>query len=74
MKRFINVLAVTALMVVLMTTTISPAFAQGRGYKCGDQDTAPGNKEEECPEYTAKNNELWGYGCGQKKFNTVYRC
>ena len=54
MKRLVNVLVATALMVVLMAATVSPAFAQpyggdnGEGFKNGvaldGQDPEPGSE------------------------------
>ena len=44
MKRIIKVLAATALMVVLMATTVSPAFAAnggGWGLKCSGPHDSP---------------------------------
>jgi hypothetical protein len=75
MRRLNKVLAVTALMVLLMATTVSPAFAAtnppGRGYGsdantnykwCGDP---------------KKCDETWGYACGavrNEKKESAYAC
>ncbi len=67
MRGVIKVLAVAALMVVLMATTISPAFAQppehageyGFGTDKDKQDITTGN-------------EGIGYACGQLR--NVHRC
>ena len=56
MKRIIKVLVVTALMVVLMATTVSPAFAQqgiGFGVDKKKQDITAGNAGI-------------GYNCGEE--------
>jgi hypothetical protein len=64
MKRLIMVLVVSALMVVLMATTVSPAFAYpGHGY-AGKTPTYGGNKE--CNYGWAVNNPIkkgYTYDC-----------
>lgn len=65
MKRIVKVLAATALMMVLMVTMVSPAFAVG--YHCGQ------NKKD-CPEYTpSKSGEIWGWGANEKNENFKWK-
>ena len=63
MRRIIKVLAATALMVVLMATTVSPAFAAPKNER-----VLPGN-----PDKTGENGEGFGseYGCIQHGGNHV---
>jgi hypothetical protein len=56
MKRIIKVLVVTLLMVALMATMVSPAFANGNGYPSED---APHG-------WGVKYPKPLGYKCGQQ--------
>ena len=56
MGRIIKVLVVSALMVVFMATTVSPAFANGNGYP---SETAPHG-------WGVKYDKPLGYQCGQQ--------
>ena len=58
MKRIIKVLVVSALMVVLMATTVSPAFADAGGAN----------------DWRKDNETKWGWQCGTDKHNPVYNC
>ena len=67
MKRIIKVLVVSALMVVLMTTTVSPAFAAGQGW---GQDGRNGGCEYGPSKSSTQNGEGWYWGkCTKYNYN-----
>ena len=69
MKRLIKVLAATALMVVLMATTVSPAFAN---HYTNERDQ-PGKKDKNTTAET--NGEGWGVmGCKQRIYTHNENC
>jgi hypothetical protein len=59
MKRIIKVLLVSALMVVLMATTVSPTFAAGKGWGV---DGKNGGCEYGPSASSTKNGEGWYWG------------
>jgi hypothetical protein len=62
LKRIVKVLAATALMVVLMATTGSPAFATHNPNNEGHF----GYGKEKDYQYTGKINHVFGWACGSK--------
>ena len=66
MRRIIKTLAVAALMVVLMATTVSPAFAQPE--HAGNYGFGTDKDKQEI----TTGNEGIGYACGQQR--NVHRC
>ncbi len=67
MRRIIKALALAALMVVLMVTTVSPAFAQPPEH-AGEYGFGTDKKKNE----VTTGNEGIGYACGQQR--DVRRC
>ncbi len=67
MRRIIKALALAALMVVLMVTTVSPAFAQPPEH-AGEYGFGTDKKKNE----VTTGNEGIGYACGQQR--NVHRC
>ena len=67
MRRIIKALALAALMVVLMVTTVSPDFAQPPEH-AGEYGFGTDKKKNE----VTTGNEGIGYACGQQR--NVHRC
>ena len=65
MKRILKVLVATALMVVLMATTVSPAFASNAWW--ANTSGAPGQECKGNDNTAVKNDQNCGWHEGQKK-------
>jgi hypothetical protein len=61
MKRLLRILVAAALTVVLMATSVSPAFAAAWWKQDPDDKYGYGGDE---PRYTGKSGYVFGYACG----------
>ena len=66
MKRIVKLLVATALMVVLMATTVSPAFAEHKGEYHFGYGPNPNYKYSGQKDVEGEKPHVYGWACGSK--------